>query len=131
MAVKDFYATAQYFTDCGKSNTLPAHHRYFLFVDFDERNIKLVNEQTLQGEWTLLSGRREYIDFSKLSISHGRELSELSEFTGQVYKRVPPKKTFRITQDDFLEAFSRRGYSSRHMPVMAEVSHMMLEHAAI
>src|SRR5688572_16191493 len=102
MDAKNYYATAQYYTDQRtNSSTLPAFHRYFVFVGFDPQTAKLVNEKTLTGEWSLMCGKKEYIDFNKESITTGRELSELSEFTGQVYKRTPQKKTFLITRDEF------------------------------
>ena len=102
MEAKNYYATAQYYTDQRtNSSTLPAFHRYFVFVGFDTQTAKLVNEKTLTGEWSLMCGKREQIDFNKETITTGRELSELSEFTGQVYKRTPQKKTFLITRDEF------------------------------
>jgi hypothetical protein len=103
--VKDYYATAQYFTTGGtSSSTVPAHHRYLLLRGFDEETIKLVNESTLRGEWNLLSGKKEFLDFNRESVSNGRELSEISQYQGQVYKRTPFKKTFLISMQEFREA---------------------------
>ncbi len=114
MEVKNYYATAQYYTDSGtKSSTLPAFHRYFLFVGFDEHSIKLVTENSLSGEWSLMSGKKETIDFTKESICNGRELSEISEYTGQVYKRTPIKKTFLISLADFNAVYNRSNLNIR------------------
>src|SRR3954466_2431939 len=100
--MKDYYATAQYFTTSKASScTVPAFHRYFLFIGFDEETIKLVNESTLRGEWTLMSGKRDVLDFTRDSVSNGRELSEITEYTGQIYKRTPLKKTFVINMQEF------------------------------
>jgi hypothetical protein len=103
--LKNYYATAQYFTTGQSSScTLPSLHRYLLLTGFDEETIKLVNESTLRGEWQLMCGRREMLDFNRISVSNGRELSEITEYTGQVYKRTPRKKTFVISMQEFREA---------------------------
>jgi len=100
---KNYYATAQCYTTVGTpSNTLPALNRYFIFLEFDEKTISLVNEERLNGEWNLMCGKREVLDFSRQSVSNGKELSEITEYTGQVYKRTPSRKTFVITKSEFI-----------------------------
>ena|SRR5690606_19759911 len=100
---KNYYATAQCYTTAGTpSYTLPSLNRYFIFMEFDDETIKLVNEQRLNGEWNLMCGKREFLDFSRQSVSNGKELSEITEYTGQVYKRTPSRKTFVITMTEFV-----------------------------
>lgn len=106
---KDYYATAFYFVP---SNTgfipEPSKHRYFVFREFDADTLKLVNEENLRGNWRLKCGEREHFSFDRKGVSNGRELSELTEYIGQRYKRTPERKTFVISKDEFLEQLRYR-----------------------
>lgn len=101
---KSYYATAFYFVPaCTGSVPEPSKHRYFVFTDFDEESLKLINEKTLKGNWTLKCGSKERFSFDRKGVSYGRELSEISEYAGQRYKRTPKRKTFVISKAEFLE----------------------------
>jgi hypothetical protein len=111
---KCYYATAHCFVrnDAGCFPD-PNLHRYFLFTNFDEDTIQLVNETSLRGNWRFINGNRERFSFDRLSVSNGRELSDLTVYSGQVYKRIPARKTFVINQTEFLEQFELLELSKR------------------
>ena len=101
---KSYYATAFYFVPMQSGSAPePAKHRYFLFTDFDDESLKLINEENLCGNWMLKCGRRERFSFERYGVSNGRELSEISVYSGQTYKRTPDRKTFVISKSEFLE----------------------------
>lgn len=103
-ATKCYYATALCFVR-GEGGCIldPTQHRYFVFTNFTEEHIKLVNEESLRGIWRLKNGKKERFSFDRISVSNGRELSDLSHYCGQTYKRTPLRKTFIITEEEFLE----------------------------
>jgi hypothetical protein len=128
--IKNYYATALCYTTSGApSSTLPAFNRYFLFIGFDEETIKLVNELNLQGEWTLMCGKKEQLDFSRESVSNGKELSDITPYIGQVYKRTPSRKTFVIKQEEFitrlLELSCEEGQNDGLSFMQNKVSHLI------
>jgi len=101
--LKSYYATAYFFVP-GPFGSLPdpTRHRYFIFLNFDGETLKLISEDTLQGNWPLKCGKKERFSFERLGVSHGPELSELTVYSGQSYKRTPQRKTFVVTKEDFL-----------------------------
>jgi len=103
-ATKCYYATAFCFVRAESGCALdPTQHRYFVFTNFTEEHIKLISEESLRGTWRLKSGKKERFSFDRISVSNGRELSDLTLYSGQSYKRTPVRKTFVITQEEYLE----------------------------
>jgi hypothetical protein len=107
--LKNYYATAYYFVP-GPFGSLPdpTRHRYFVFLNFDSETLKLVSEENLCGNWPLKCGRRERFAFERIAVSHGPELSDLTVYHGQSYKRTPARKTFMVTREEFLEQLNER-----------------------
>lgn len=106
--LKNYYATAYFFVP-GPYGSLPdpTRHRYFIFYNFDVETMKLIREENLCGFWKLKSGRSEYFSFDRQGVSHGPELSDLTMYTGQSYKRAPLRKTFTVTSEEFLENLTK------------------------
>lgn len=111
--LKSYYATAYFFVP-GPFGSIPdpTRHRYFIFMNFDSETIRLVSEETLTGYWVLKSGKKERFSFERIGVSHGPELSDLSLYSGQSYKRTPLRKTFVVTQDEFLAQWQARAEGS-------------------